>query len=154
MKFIHIDNYCDSSNPEKITFVNERLEYFHHYWNFLLLEKSRWIFFNHEKLESHRSLFTKINIQFTENVEWYPKRLRELVVNHPYFSGDNILVRNSTLAQRQINSFVHNFNTKISSVVVTKAHNILPNLGATCLKSRRHYLEELLPHTSKKYLMF
>jgi len=111
MKLIHIDSYHSQKDNKKVGFINQRVEYFHHYWNFVLTEKSRWIFFTHEKLESHRSLFTKINIQLSENIERYPKRLRALVVNHPYFSSHNILIRNSPSIQKRINSFIQNFNT-------------------------------------------
>jgi hypothetical protein len=115
MQFIQINTYQDKKNPTRAGFVNQRLEYFHHYWNFALREKSRWLLFTNERLESHRSLFVKIKIQLAENVEWYPKRLRELVINHPYFSNSNILIRTTATTQKQIKSLTNSFHAKISN---------------------------------------
>lgn len=96
---------------QKLQYVNERFEYFHHYWTLFFLHKRKeksesrrarilltpdYLFLEKVKLESHRSLFVKINKQLNHN---YPKakdKLRHLFIDHPYFSAtENILIRSN-----------------------------------------------------------
>ena len=102
--------------------ISERFEYFHHYWTLLFLTKTgkgsqlllkpNYLFIEEDRIESHRSLFVKINKQLTYN---YPKaedKLEHLFVQHPYFSVGNILIRKYPVLVRNVNCV----NQEISSV--------------------------------------
>ena len=87
----------------KLLHINERFEYFHHYWTLFfltkigedskLLLKPNYLFVEEDRLESHRSLFIKINKQLTYNYPQSEDKLEHLFTQHPYFSTNNILVR-------------------------------------------------------------
>jgi hypothetical protein len=143
VQFIQINGFQDPKNPDKPGFVNQRLEYFHHYWNFVLREKNRWLLFPLEKLESHRSLFTKINLQLTENLELYPKRLRELIINHTYFSNRNILVRKNARAQKLISRFTQSFVAKIGSKARDNGSKYLGSFSKDLSRMERSLLGKL-----------
>lgn len=90
-------------NGEEFKHINERFEYFHHYWTLLFLTKvgrssrlllnPNYLFIEEDRLESHRSLFVKINKQLTYNYPNARDKLEYLFVQHPYFSVGNILIR-------------------------------------------------------------
>ena len=89
-----------------LRYVNERFEYFHHYWTLLFLTKIKgkstssqillkpnYLFIEEDRLESHRSLFVKVNKQLHYNYYRSKKNLDYLFVDHSYFSDDNIIIR-------------------------------------------------------------
>jgi hypothetical protein len=152
VQFVQIDSYHSTGNPASDTLVNQRIEYFHHCWNFVLREKSRWLLFSHEKLESHRSLFYKANLQLSENVERYPNRLRELISNHPYFSSQNIILRNDTTAQHLATTFRQNFATKLGTRVRDDQSKHLKAITSDVSKLERRILGKLTTAYLEKIL--
>ncbi len=147
-------SYHNPNDPQGQRFVNARLEYFHHTWTFLMMEKQRWIFFNDERWESHRSLSTKIEIQLTQNREHYPKRIRSLVLNHPYFSNKNLFVRKSSVLLKRLKTFRTNFNASFSKADLDKGSKHLSKIKKDISaiqklivgKTYTHYFEKVLNH--------
>jgi hypothetical protein len=144
--------YYDPKNPSGVQSVNERIEYFHHYWTFVMLEKQRWIMFNDEHWESHRSLFAKIAIQIQQNKEHYPKRLRSLIVRHGYFSKENIIVKASNAALERITAFNADFNSLFAKSETDKGSRYLEKIEKDIAaiekiilgKSRTDYFQRVL----------
>jgi len=113
MKF-RIVNIAKTTNSLGGFNTNKKLEYFHHYWNFLLSKKRKWIFINDERFESHRTLLIKIKIQLSHNTKKYPKQLPSLLIDHPYFNS-NILVDSSTKCLAKISAIKTYFNSNLIS---------------------------------------
>ncbi len=102
--FAKVSGFKKKDKPPR--YVNERFEYFHHYWTLLFLTKigggntssqillkSNYLFLEEERLESHRSLFVKINKQLLYNYSNSREKLNYLFIQHPYFSNNNLLIR-------------------------------------------------------------
>ena len=104
--FAKVSEFKKEDKP--LRYVNERFEYFHHYWTLLFLTKIRgkstsshsqnllkpnYLFLEEERLESHRSLFVKVNKQLHYNYSRSKKNLDYLFADHSYFSKDNIIIR-------------------------------------------------------------
>lgn len=147
-------SYHNPNDPQGPRFVNARLEYFHHTWTFLMMEKQRWIFFNDERWESHRSLSTKIEIQLTQNKEHYPKRVRSLVLNHPYFSNKNLFVRKSSALLKRLKAFRTNFIASFSKADLDKGSKHLSKIKKDISaieklilgKTHTHYFDKVMNH--------
>ena len=105
--FAKISEFKKEDKP--LRYVNERFEYFHHYWTLLFLTKIRgrhtnsqillkpnYLFLEEEKLESHRSLFVKINKQLLYNYSNSKRKLNYLFIHHSYFSNNNLIIRKYT----------------------------------------------------------
>ncbi len=109
MKFRKIQFGNTETNETNIN-VSKRVEYFLHYWNFIFQKNTGLIFIQYEKFESHRSLIHKIEIQINENKSRYARRIEALLIKHPYFKNDNLIIRNSPKVINEINTFKNNFN--------------------------------------------
>lgn len=68
------------------------------------------LFIYHEKFESHRSLIHKIDVQINENRSRYAKRIESLLIQHPYFKNDNLIIRNSPKTKNELIRFKNDFN--------------------------------------------
>ena len=79
--------------------INRRLEFFHHYWTFLLdAQRNKSILIYEEKFESHRSLLIKVRQQLKdENL----RRAKRKIINyyfshHELFKKDNLIIRSNS----------------------------------------------------------
>lgn len=143
MKFREINTYKNLDNDTYVEHINRRLEYFHHYWNFLFQGNSGGLFITDEKFESHRSLFHKINIQLLENPNKYRNPLTTLFIGHPYFKQDNVILRKSTAT----NNRIQNFSTHFRSLSLSQVKAELKNVEKAIL--RRDYAKRILAHLVK-----
>ncbi|MFA5328171.1 MAG: hypothetical protein WC384_10305 [Prolixibacteraceae bacterium] len=106
MQFRPISNYIDSNTEEPVVYINRRLEYFHHYWNFLFKKNAGFLLLTHEKFESHRSLLDKVRLQAEVNHKECKHPLKRILFDHEYFKNDNILLRDDFHALNKINDFL------------------------------------------------
>lgn len=84
-----------SQNGVKSHFINKRLEFFHHYWTFLLDDKRfRTTLLSDIKFESHRSLLIKLRLALeADNIKRAKKKASYYFVHNEYFRKDNIVLR-------------------------------------------------------------
>ena len=109
MKFRKIQ-FGNTETNEINTNISKRVEYFLHYWNFIFQKNTGLLFIQHEKLESHRSLIHKIEIQINENKKKYARRIKSLLIEHPYFQNNNLIIRNSPKTKNEIINFKNDFS--------------------------------------------
>lgn len=112
MRFRRISGYINKDDNSAVPFVNQRLEYFHHYWNFLFQKNTGALFLYDERFESHRSLFNKLDLQLDVNASRYAKSLSLYFINHKYFNKENIILRNSRVTNLKIQNIIETFNSK------------------------------------------
>jgi hypothetical protein len=140
MKFRKIQYGSNETNMVNVN-ISKRVEYFLHYWNFLFQKNSGLLFIHYEKIESHRSLIHKIELQINENKSKYAKRIESLVIVHPYFQEDNLIIRNSPKAKSELMNFKNNFITNKTNQSIIKAEfekikkNVLRNYLNRLLKA-------------------
>lgn len=72
--------------------VDKRFEYFHNYWQ-VAQPKDTEIFFDEVRLESHRSMLTKIEHQIKYNFAMSNKWFNSLFRNHEFFSPNNLIAK-------------------------------------------------------------
>jgi hypothetical protein len=130
MRFRRIDEYKNLDNNSSIPNVNQRLEYFHHYWNFLFQKNTESLFIYEEKFESHRSLINKINIQLDKNGEKYANTFNLYFITHPYFSSNNIILKKSSATNQRIQNVINVFNTNFYNIRGTITNNKCTNYSA------------------------
>lgn len=90
MKFAKF-SYFDKGNDSPVTHINNRLEYFHHYWNFLFQQNVGFLLLTRERFESHRSILAKTILQVEENPKYCYEAVK-FMFDHPYFN-ENIILR-------------------------------------------------------------
>ena len=112
MKFIEITKYPNLNDTLSSNYIIQKLEYFHHYWNFLFQNNSRVLLINNEKFESHRTLLHKLNIQLSENPGRYSYAFYLYFHNHPFFQDSNILIKKSRTLNRLIQDLKSYFQTE------------------------------------------
>ena len=114
--FAKVSEFKKEDKP--LRYVNERFEYFYHYWTLLFLTKiggrntssqillkPNYLFLEEERLESHRSLCIKINKQLDYNYSESRKNLEYLFIKHPYFLESNIVLRRYSNIARKASCF-------------------------------------------------
>lgn len=109
MKFAKL-SYFDKENNSPAEHINRRLEYFHHYWNFLFQKNTGFLLLSQERFESHRSLLAKTILQIEENpCNCYDSV--KFMFAHPYFN-DNIILREDEKCSKTIKSLKSEFCKK------------------------------------------
>ena len=107
-------------------FIDARFQYFHNYWQ-VTQPKDDDIFFDKLRLESHRSLLTKVEHQIRHNFQYSRARVDYLLTNHELFSINNIIAR-----APQIQSLIHSLS----------ANYAIGNSEATRLANQNRILSE------------
>ncbi len=77
-------------------YVDKRFEYFHNYWQ-VAQPKDTDIFFDEVRLESHRSMLTKVENQIRYNFAMSNKWFNSLFRNNELFGPNNVITKPSSI---------------------------------------------------------
>lgn len=88
-------------------YVDRRIEYFHNYWQ-VAQPKDSDLFFDEVRIESHRSLLTKIEHQLRYNFRHCAPRFAYLFTNHELFSPNNIIIKKTPILNLR-NTIINGF---------------------------------------------